>query len=245
MKNLHSDKAASTIADPLGEALLDYLNGKTDNTITVHSDIADDELLAVSHFFRGENSISALEKTALAACYGRVVDVGAGAGSHALILQAQGLDVTAIDVSSGAVQVMKQRGIQDARCLNMFDFQGETYDTILMLMNGIGVVGTLDGLPVFLEKAKTWLRFGGQILLDSADILYMYEDEEGGYWIDLNGPYHGEVTYQMEYRNRPGEPFGWLFVGVDILTEYAESAGYQCEVLFTDENGQYLVRLFV
>ncbi len=233
------------VNDPLGEALTDYLNQPTDAVITVHSDIADDEYLAVSHFFRDENSISELEKTALATCQGRVLDIGAGAGSLALLLQVRGLAVTALDISPGAVHVMKQRGVQQVREGNVLDFEDNSYDTLLMLMNGIGIVGNLDGLTAFLEQAKTWLAPGGQLLLDSADILYMYEDEEGSCWIDLNGAYYGEVTYQMEYKNRAGHPFPWLFVSFDILSDYAKAVGFECELLYTDENDQYLARLTV
>ena len=231
--------------DPLGEALLDYWRQPNLAAITVHIDISEDEFLSVSHFFRDENSISVLEKTALATCNGRVLDIGAGAGSLSLILQNRGLSVTAVDVSAGAVQVMQQRGLQNIQECNVFDFEGDGYDTLLLLMNGIGLVGTLEGLAGFLEQAKRWLNPGGQILLDSADILYMYEDEEGGYWIDLNGPYYGEVTYQMEYKQRKGEPFSWLFVSYDILSDYAEAAGYACEQLLIDENDQYLARLIL
>ncbi len=231
------------IPDPLGEALLDYWQQPNLAAITVHIDISEDEFLPVSHFFRDENSISQLEKTALEACRGHVLDIGAGAGSLSLILQNRGLSVTAVDVSVGAVHVQQQRGLLDVKKCNVFDFEGENYDTLLLLMNGIGVTGTLDGLADFLERAKHWLNPGGQILLDSADILYMYEDEEGGYWIDLNGPYYGEVIYQMEYKQKKGDPFSWLFVSYEILSDYAEAAGYACEQLLVDENDQYLARL--
>ena len=230
-------------ADPLGAALLDYLAGTTDGHIVVHSDITDDEAMSVVHFFRTGDAFSGLEQTALAQCRGRVLDVGAGAGSHALALQARGLEVTALDVSAGAADVMRRRGVRNVCQSDIMHFKGGKFDTLLMLMNGIGLAGTLDGLAAFLEHAQTLLNPGGQILLDSADILYMYEDEEGGYWIDLNGPYHGEVTYQMCYLNQCGEPFPWLFVSYDLLAEYAAAAGYTCECLFTDENEQFLARL--
>jgi len=242
--SLNSQQVAEDhINDPLGVALSDYLKQPSEAVVIVHSDITDEEVLVVSHFFRDEHSLSLLEKTALDRCRGRVLDIGAGAGSHALMLQARGLSVTAIDISAGAVRVMQQRGVTDARCMNITDFEGETFDTLLLLMNGIGVAGTLDGLMALLEQSRQWLKPGGQILLDSVDIFYMYEDEEGGYWIDLNGPYHGEVTYQMVYKNITSDPFPWLFIGFDVLSDCAQAAGFLCEVLYTDENEQYLARL--
>lgn len=231
--------------DPLGLALAQYLARPSKARITVRSSIARNEQMSVAHFFRDENSISQIEQTALDLCQGHTLDIGAGAGSHALLLQTRGITVTALDISPGAVAVMRQRGVADARCADVFGFVpgAQTYDTLLLLMNGIGVAGTLNGLDRFLIHAKTLLRPGGQILLDSSDILYMFEDEEGGVWLDLNGPYHGEVTYQMAYGGREGEPFGWLFIGFDLLADHAQAAGFGCELMGMDEGGQYLARL--
>ncbi len=237
--------AASISEDPLGKALLDYLQQENDQYIIVHSDIAEGETMIVSHFFRTAEQLSELEHVALSYCRGRVLDIGAGAGTHALILQDKGLSVTAVDLSPGAVAVMKQRGVQDVHCLNFMDWKTAGYDTLLLMMNGIGLAGTLEGLEVFLQKAKTLLNPGGQILLDSVDILYMYEDEEGGYWLDLNGAYHGEITYQMEYNEVLGEEFPWLFVSFDILCDYAEAAGFQCDMLLMDAHEQYIARLIL
>ena len=234
-------------ADPLGLALAEYLAQPSEARITVRSSIAEDEKMPVAHFFRDGNSIPGIEQTALGLCHGRTLDIGAGAGSHALLLQDRNIPVTALDISPGAVAVMQRRGVADARCADVFGFmldsQTETYDTLLLLMNGIGVAGTLDGLDRFLAQAKTLLRPGGQVLLDSSDILYMFEDEEGGVWLDMNGPYHGEVTYQMRYNGSEGKPFGWLFIGFELLADHAQTAGFGCELVRMDEGGQYLARL--
>jgi SAM-dependent methyltransferase len=231
--------------DPLGHALLDYQQGRLDATITVSSNVAEEEPLPASYFFRSLWEMPELEREALEECRGYVLDLGGGAGCHALELQERGFQVKSIDVSEGAVRVMQARGVREVALHNIFDVKPEAgkYDTLLMLMNGLGLVGTLDGLGKFLEYAKTLLAPGGQILATSSDISYLYEDEDGALVFDLNGPYYGEVEYTMSYGNQTGHVFHWLFADASIMQDYAEQAGYEVEYLGEDEQQQYLVRL--
>jgi hypothetical protein len=173
--------------------------------------------------------------------------VGAGAGAHALELQNRGFAVKAIDASVGAVQVMQQRGVREIACHDLFELSAartdERYDTILMLMNGLGLVGTLEGLEKFLVQMHGLLLPGGQILATSSDISYVYEDEDGALNFNLNGPYYGEVNYQISYQKQTGAQFGWLFADPTIVQDYAEAAGYDVEFVAEDEQQQFLVRL--
>lgn len=237
---------AFSTADPIGQALLAYQQGHLSATIAVHSSVADEEVLPAAYFFRSLWEMPEMERTALEECRGRVLDLGAGAGCHALELQQRGFAVKAVDVSVGAVQVMQERGVQEVACHDIFDAaltQGEKFDTILMLMNGIGLTGTLEGLDRFLAHAKHLLVPGGQILATSSDISYLYEDEEGALVFDLNGPYYGEVEYTMQYANETGSVFRWIFTDPALLQDYAEAAGYEVEFLEEDDQQQYLVRL--
>jgi len=231
--------------DPLGLALRDYWHGQPDARITVHSSITEAEYIPAAYLFRDQTALPALERIALENCRGNVLDIGAGAGSHALILQGRGLSVTALDHSPLAAEIMRERGVTQVRCAGLFSFQEGGYDTLLMLMNGIGIAGTLQGLDRFLKHARNLLAPGGQILCDSTDILYMFQEADGSVWIDLNGDYYGEVTYQMEYAGARGEPFPWLFVAPEILADHAEAHGYACEIMATDDNDQYLAQLTV
>ena len=234
-----------SLSDPLGQALIDYQRGKTDATLTVHSNVAEEEPLPAAYFFRSLWEMPELERQALDECQGRVLDLGAGAGCHALQLQSRGLAVQAVDASKGAVQVMQARGVREVVCHDIFDaaLTHGKYDTLLMLMNGLGLVGTLEGLEKFLRHARTLLAPGGQILATSSDISYLYEDEEGALVFDLNAPYYGEVTYTMHYGEQQGAPFSWLFADASIVQDYAEEAGYEVAFLGEDEQQQYLVRL--
>lgn len=240
-----SASSVSIHPDPLGHALLDYHHGQTDAALTVFSDVAEEEPLPAAYFFRSFWEMPELERQALELCQGRVLDLGAGAGCHALELQNRGFEVKAIDASAGAVQVMQARGVRQVAHHSLLDAAliHQKYDTLLMLMNGLGLVGTLDGLVVFLRHAHQLLAPGGQILATSSDISYLYEDEDGALVFDLNGPYHGEVTYTMQYGAEQGAPFHWLFADASILQDYAEEAGYEVDFLGKDDQQQYLVRL--
>ena len=236
----------TTDPDLLGQLLLDYQRGQAAAVLTVHCSVADDEPLPAAYFFRSLLQMPALERRALDECRGRVLDLGAGAGCHALELQSRGLDVRALDVSAGAVRVMSERGVRQVARHSLFDPLADNelpYDTILMLMNGVGLVGTMAGLDKFLAHARRLLAPNGQILATSSDISYLYAEEDGTIAINLNGPYHGEVEYQFSYDGQRGNPFPWLFIDATLLTDAAEAAGYQVEMLDSDATGLYLVRL--
>ena len=177
-------------------------------------------------------------------CRRCLLDIGAGAGCHALALQERGIEVKAIDISPLSCEVMSERGIKDVECVNLFDpqLQGK-YDTLLLLMNGTGIAGKLERLPSLLNRLKELLADGGQILVDSSDLRYIYENEDGTMDIDLNAPYYGEVDYQMQYKNVKGEPFDWLYTDPALLASISKQCGWQCEIVAEGEHYDYLARL--
>lgn len=227
--------------DVIGKALLDYSNNAMAENITVSSSISEEDVIPVPYLFRSENELPELESHALMLCYGKVLDVGAASGCHAIILKEKGFDVTAIDISKGAVEVMLNRGL-DATVSDFFTVE-TLYDTLLFLMNGVGIAGTLANLDKFLIKAKSLLNEGGQIILDSSDISYMFEEEDGSLWMDLNAEYYGNVVYQMQYKGSTTSKFDWLFVDFDNLQTVASKIGLKTELVLAGENNDYLARL--
>lgn len=230
--------------NPFEQAFADYFDGDKDATVIVHNTKGDDVAMPVQYFFRSFKEMPKLEKKAMSHCSGSILDIGAGSGIHSLYLQNKGFNVTAIDIRSGFVDVMKKRGIKNVILSDIFEYSGERFDTLLMMMNGIGFCINFEGLQKFLLHAKNLLNPGGQILLDSSDLLFLYEEEDGSYLIDLNEGYYGEVEYQVEYKGILEEPFKWLFVDFSNLSHYAEEAGFRCELLFEDEHYNYLARLY-
>ncbi len=227
--------------DVIGEALLGYYNNKDVTNIEVQSSVSEDDIIPTPYLFRRFKNMPELEQKALQLCKGKVLDIGAAGGCHSLELNKRGVDVEAIDVSEGAVQVMKAQGIK-AQVIDFYAIKKQ-YDTLLFLMNGVGIAGTLNDLPQFLTKAKSLLNTGGQILLDSSDIKYLYEEEDGSFWMDLNTLYYGEVSYQMAYKDSKTDSFNWLFVDFQKLTEVAGGCGLKCELIKEGANFDYLARL--
>jgi SAM-dependent methyltransferase len=147
--------------DILGRAISEYFYGGKEYKLWVHDNHGPKVEMIVPIYFRSPEAMPELELMAIDMCRGKTLDIGAGAGSHALLLQEKGIDVTAIDISEGAVGVMKERGVEKAFVQDVFEMKEEKFDTLLLLMNGIGLVQTIEGLNRFLQHARTLLKKGG------------------------------------------------------------------------------------
>jgi SAM-dependent methyltransferase len=227
--------------DPVGTAILDYIKTRKPDDIIVSSDICEDDVIPVEVLFRNQNEMPDLELMALESCKGKVLDVGAGAGAHSKELIDRGLDVDSIEISDGAVQYMKSIGL-NARKINFFDLKNEKYDTILMMMNGIGIAGKLSNLENTLLHAKNLLQPGGKILCDSSDIKYLYEDEDGALWVDLNSEYYGNFRFQMKFKKEKGPWFDWLYVDFENLFNAAKNVGLKAKKI-VDQDDHYLAEI--
>ena len=209
----------TTDKDPMGTAILDYLeHGKADK-LRVFSSQFDEDEIPVRTLFRTEKQMAPLERTALQLATGRILDVL-------------------------SVEAMRRRGVKQATQANLFNesFCG-SYDTLLMLMNGSGIIGRLENLPAFFRKAKQLLRPGGSILMDSSDLRYLYEDEDGSFVIDIAGDYYGEVDFKMQYKDIIGDPFDWLYIDFQTLSLYAAQNGFEAELVKEGKHYDYLARL--
>ena len=232
--------------DPMGAAIADFYHRQKADRLRVFSSQFDEDEIPVKQLFRKAGQMPLLERTALAMATGTILDVGAGSGCHALALQESGKEVSAIDISPLSVEVMKLRGVKDARQVNLFDERfAATFDTILMLMNGSGIIGRLERMPLFFRRMKQLLAPSGCVLVDSSDLRYIYEDEDGALDIDLNAGYYGELDFRMQYKRVKGAPFPWLYVDFDTLAYYAQENGFRAERLQDGEHYDYLARLSV
>jgi SAM-dependent methyltransferase len=230
---------------PYVAAMLAYHNGARNATIVVYDDYERDEA-PIGYFYREPADFPLLECRALELCRGRVLDIGAGSGCHALALQQRGLAVTAIEVAPELVEILRARGVRDARLATWMDFEAEPYDTVFIMMNGVGLAETLPGLRPFLRRLRTLIRSDGQVLADSTDV-GVYLDPEAGRTGRLERPdgrYLGELHFQLEFEGRKGAPFSQLYVDPGTLSRHAAAEGWDCEILLPpDEYGHYLVRL--
>ena len=230
--------------DLFGKAILDYQTNTSPEDIITETNITEPDEMEVAYLFRDFNSMPKIEQTALQLAKGKILDVGCGAGSHSLYLQEKGLEVTAIDISSNTIKACELRGIKMARVQNILDLENEKFDTILLLMNGTGIFGSLKNTAVYLQKLKSLLAPNGQILIDSSDIIYMFnEAEDGSKWIPSDG-YYGELTFTISYKNQTEDPFPWLYLDYNTLQNAAHANGLQCELLEEGAHFDYLARLF-
>lgn len=235
-------------ADLFGKALLDYQLGNYTEDIKTETSISEEDDLPLPYLFRSYAEMPGIEQKALELSYGKVLDVGCGAGSHALYLQQEKkLDVTAIDLSPGAIEVCKLRGVRHAKVQDLMEMEpNQKFDTILLLMNGAGMCGRLKKLSSFLLKLKELLAVGGQILMDSSDIIYMFdEDADGGKWIPADQAYYGELDYIVRYKGEEEPAFEWMYIDYNTLQNAAIHHGFTCKLLLEGEHYDYLARLTV
>ena len=230
--------------DPMGAAIADYFTKGRAAKLRVFSSQFDEDEIPAEQLFRTFDEMPELEQEALRRATGKILDCGAGSGCHALALQDMGKQVEAIDISPLSVETMQKRGVRQAYCVNLFDEHYlQKFDTILMLMNGSGIIGKLENMGTFFAKIKQLLNPGGCIYMDSSDLRYLFEDEDGSFWVDLAAGYYGEIDFRMQYKQVKGEPFDWLYVDFQTLSFYAAENGFKAELVKEGEHYDYLACL--
>lgn len=231
--------------DLFGKAILDYQTNNSPEDLITETSISDADEMSVAYLFRSFDVMPKMEQKALELSKGKILDVGCGAGSHSIHLQdIQNLDVASIDISANAIKACKLRGLKKASVQDVMTLENEKFDTILLLMNGAGMCGKLKNIPNFLQKLKSLLNPEGQILMDSSDIIYMFdEDEDGGKWIPSDHEYYGEVVFNISYKNEKENPFDWMYIDYNTLQNAASANGLKSELLMEGEHFDYLARL--
>ena len=233
------------IKDLMGRAIWDYFYQENPEDLQTETSISELDDLPVSYLFRNYKEMNALEKKALDLSFGKVLDVGAGAGSHSLYLQnKRNLDVAALDISPKSIEICKARGVKNAVCEDFLKFSNDKFDTILLLMNGTGIFQSLKNLDQYLQKLKNLISENGQILLDSTDILYMYDqDDDGGVLVPATG-YYGELDYYIHYKGESELPMKWLYLDFNTLKNAAIANGFKIQKI-KQLDDSYLAKLTV
>ena len=229
--------------DLMGRAIWDYYYQENSEDLQTETSISEMDDLPVSYLFRDYQDMNALEKKALDLSFGKVLDVGSGAGSHSLYLQNERkLEVTALDISPKSIEICKARGVKNAICEDLLQFSEKNFDTVLLLMNGTGIFQSLEHIDQYLQKLKSLVAENGQILIDSTDILYMYDqDEDGGVLIPATG-YYGELDYYLHYKGESELPMKWLYLDFDTLENAAIANGFKIQKIEQLEDS-YLAQL--
>lgn len=235
---------APNFDDPIGRAVYDFHFHSINQPVIVHSDDFDDDQIETSYLFRAYKQMPVLEKKAMSLCRGKILDIGACAGTHSVYLQNKGFQVTAIETSELCCQVLRDRKIATVINQDIFKFSGEKFDTILLLMNGTGIAGSLDGLDVLFHHMKTLLNPGGQILIDSSDLIFLFEQEDGSALIDISAiKYYGELTFQTEYGSWVSQPFPWLYVDLNNLENAVLKNQLKIAKIYKGQHYDYLAQI--
>ena len=230
--------------DLFGQAILDYQTQNAPEDLVTETNISEADAMSVAYLFRTYQEMPKIEKKALQLAKGKILDVGCGAGSQSLFLQQKGFEITAIDISPKAIQACQLRGVKDARIQHLLELENEQFDTILLLMNGTGIFATLAETSKYLQKLKSLLTPNGQIILDSSDIIYMFDqDEDGAYMVPATG-YYGELTFNVSYKAQTEDAFPWLYLDYNTLQNAAHANGLQCELLLEGNHFDYLAKLY-
>ena len=227
--------------DVFGTAILDYQLGNYSEDLVTSTSISEADSLPLTYLFRNHSEMPSLEQTALKLSKGTILDIGCGAGSHSLYLKSKGLDVKSIDISVGAIEACRLRGLNQAHVLDVMD-ETDSFDTLLLLMNGSGVFQSLAHAPFVLSHLKTLIYPNGQILIDSSDIKYMYEDEDGRYWMDATKDYYGELDYTVRYKNQEAT-FRWMYLDFENLKIACEQVGLLCELIEEGPHFDFLAKI--
>jgi len=232
--------------DLFGKAILDYQTNSLPENIITSTSISEEDEMEVAYLFRSFDEMPAIEQKALQLANGKTLDIGCGAGSHSLYLQNErNINVHSIDISKKAIQACLLRGLKNIRAIDVLDLENEKYDTILLLMNGTGIFETLEKSTIYLQKLKSLLNPNGQILIDSSDIIYMFDkDEDGGKWIPSDN-YYGELTFSLQYKKEKEVDFPLLYLDYNTLQNAALANGLQCQLLMEGDHFDYLAQLTI
>jgi SAM-dependent methyltransferase len=231
--------------DLFGKAIFDFQTNNSPENLITETSISDKDEMSVAYLFRSFDEMPKIEQLALHLCKGKILDVGSGAGSHSLYLQNyQKQEVVAIDISENAIATCRLRGLKNAFVQDVFQLENQKFDTILLLMNGTGIAGKLSKLEDFLKHLKSLLHRDGQILIDSSDLIYMFDDDEKQALLNQKDiQYYGEVEFNLSYKNQNEAPFDWLYVDFEMLKNVASSVGLSCEKIIDGENFDYLAKI--
>lgn len=232
--------------DLFGKAILDYQTNSLPENIITSTSISEEDEMEVAYLFRSFDEMPTIEQKALELANGKTLDIGCGAGSHSLYLQNErNINVHSIDISKNAIQACLLRGLKNVQAIDVLDLENEKYDTILLLMNGTGIFETLEKSTIYLQKLKSLLNPNGQILIDSSDIIYMFdEDEDGGKWIPSDN-YYGELTFSLQYKKEKEVDFPWLYMDYNTLQNAAIANGLQCQLVLEGNHFDYLAQLTI
>jgi len=226
--------------DASGQAMLDYLNGKRSFEICER----DDGSICVSPgpagYFSPYRKWSPHEKKAVRYAKGKVLDVGCGAGRHALYLQSRGLDVVGIDISPRAIEVCRRRGLKQTKVMSIAQLSSRmgAFDTIIMFGNNFGLFANPGRARWLLRRFHKMTSPSGRILAQTLDpykttdpLHLSYHRRNRG-----RGRMAGQARIRIRYRDLTTPWFDYLLVSRKEMREIVKETGWKV-ARFIDSGG--------
>ena len=175
---------------------------------------------------------------------GRVLDVGAGAGRFALYLQEKGHEVVGIDVSAGALEVCRKRGVRDVRQAHFhrIDSSLGVFDTVLLMGNNFGLFANPRRAKWMLRRLKKLTGHKARIIGESVDVYATDKPEHLAYHARnrKRGRLAGEIRLRVRYRDLIGEWFDYLMVSQAEMQEIVQDSDWRIVEIFESGGAQYV-----
>lgn len=233
--------------DAFGHMLVANQNGAQETEIIERDDGYVNTGGGFALYFSTYEQWSPVEQQALTYVRGRVLDIGSGAGRHALYLQTQGHAVTATDVSPLAVQVCRERGVRDARLLPITRLSRSTgiYDTLTLLGGNLGLVGNTGRAHWLLRRFYHMTSAQGRIIAstqnpygttEAAHLHYHERNRQRGHAA-------GQVCIRFRFRQYIGTWHDLLLMSPDELRTLVSGTGWQVTQVLGNPDGGYIAIL--
>ena len=227
--------------DLFSKALYDYWTDNQPEDMITWTHLTDEEILPIAYLFRDFEQMPKTEQIALQNATGKILDVGAGSGLHSLWLQNKGKDIVALEYSPISCRLMRERGIKQVVQQDFFDYRPETkFDTLLFLMNGVGIVQKAKYLDRLFLQIDRIMQADGKALIHSSDLKYLYTSESG-YQMPEND-YYGDVQFYVKYKGQT-ESFDWTYIDENTLRIFARQHGFITQKLYESDEGDFLMEI--
>jgi len=231
-------------SDVFGEALYGYLNGDSSTYSIIWRNNTHIDDIDTSVFFNSYLGWEDYEKNILLKnIKGKVLDIGAGAGRHALFLQKKGFDVQAIDNSPGAVQIMKIRGVKNVQLADMRDlpFPGNSFNSVLIMFSDLGIAGSIKDTKQLLKNLYKMTTEKGRIILALRDPFSLRQSQ---YFIPHNHKRKGakivdKLRIRIKYNSSIGDWFYLLMASPKELKGLIKKTGWTVSQIEKGKDGFY------
>lgn len=234
--------------DVFGKVLKDYQAGKDPQYRVLRDDgHGEKKFVSPEEYFLNYEEWDKPEKEIIKLARKKTLDIGAGAGKHALYLQNKGYDVKAVDISSGAVDVMRERGVEDVQLqdVNKLDFNEDVFDTILLMGNNLGLAGTVEKTLDLFERLAKMTKEDARIIGTTRDVFASNKEIHKKYQEKniKTGKAAGQLKLRLAYKDEKGEWLDYLLFDRKQLYDLLNQTQWIAYMVTRNYDGTYGVVL--